>query len=351
MTKIKPNLKTKSLIPENQETPIQFVEGDMIPVNLFYRRNHFAYPAPVNSESQLIVGGLVRQPYLFRYHDLRSMPSKIVTAVLECSGNKRAKFNPPVYGEQWEDGAISQGSWKGVPLRHLFSITGLSPSAREVVFEGWDKGERTDMDRTVPFARSLPIEKALHPDTILAFEYNGRPLTFKHGYPLRLVVPQWYGMSSVKWVKRITVIDHKFQGPFQSIDYTYYPHPDSDRDKFPVTTTHVNSIIQKPLDYEILDTGIQEIKGIAWSGEGDITAVDISMDGGQTWNGAALSKPANGQYTWTKWTIAWEAEEPGEYEIKARASDSAGRVQPAEAFWNRKGYGYNAIPMAHVKVE
>ncbi|WP_070121279.1 sulfite oxidase [Bacillus marinisedimentorum] len=351
MKKIRPYLTTRSLHPENQEAPIHFLHSDHIPGKLFYRRNHFAYPENVSPAGHLLISGLVRQPYLFRYQDFHSMHSKTITAVLECAGNKRANFKPAVFGEQWEDGAIGEGRWTGVPLHHLFSMTGLSSSAKEVVFEGWDKGERTDMDGTVPFARSLPVEKALHPDTILAYEYNGRPLSFKHGFPLRLIVPQWYAMSSVKWVKRITVIDHKFQGPFQSIDYNYYPHPDSDWDKFPVTTTHVNSIIQKPLDYEILNTGIHEIKGIAWSGEGEITAVDISLDGGQTWNQAGLSKPANEQYAWTKWSIDWEVREPGEYEIRARASDSAGRTQPAEAFWNRKGYGYNAIQAVHVKVE
>lgn len=176
----------------------------------------------------LPIEGEVKHPTVFCYEDLLSMPSKSLLVAMECSGNKRARFSQKVYGEQWEDGAISQGVWSGVPLRELLHRAGIKDSAQEVVFEGHDYGYRTDTEEPVPFARSLAAQQALHPDILVAFEYNGRPVPFKHGYPFRLIVPHWYAMASVKWLKKITVIDHPFQGPFQTIDYNYYPNAEHD---------------------------------------------------------------------------------------------------------------------------
>ena len=191
------------------------------------------------------------------------MPSKSLIVPLECAGNQRANFNPKVYGEQWEEGAISQGKWTGVPLKDILEKAGLSQNAQEIVFEGADFGKKPGIHENIPFERSLPLEKALHPDTIIAFQYNDRPLTYKHGYPFRLIVPNWYAMASVKWLSKIKVIDDAYKGPFQTDDYVYYPHKDHDRDKFPVTTLNVNSIIQKPIHLSILNTGVHEINGIS----------------------------------------------------------------------------------------
>ena len=250
-----------------------------------------------------------------------------------------------------EDRAISQGIWKGVPLNHLLTYTGLKGTALEVVFEAYDYGKRKDLEDTFHFTRSLPIQKALHPDTLVAYELNGKSITFKHGYPLRLIVPQWYGMASVKWLKRIIVIDHHFKEPFQEIDYNYYPYRDSNAGKTPVTNINVNSIIQRPLSKSILDTGKHIIEGIAWTGAGGIVGVEVSTDGGQKWHKAKLSKDLSQPYSWTFWTYNWEATYKGEYLIKSRARDSFGRSQPLEAMWNRKGYGYNAKYTIKIKVE
>lgn len=347
----KPYLITRSLTTENQESPIHFLRMNRIPREYFYRRNHFPYPTLIDDIYMLSVDGEVERSLNFHYRDFLNMPSKTIVAPIECSGNKRSYFRPKVYGEQWKDGAITQGEWRGVPLNTLISMTGIKKSAVEVLFEGRDCGKKPGYENKVCFQRSLPIPKALHPDTIIAYQYNGEPIPYKHGYPLRLIVPQWYGMASVKWLKRISVIPYSFEGPFQTDDYVYYPQKESDIGKRPVTTVNVNSTIQKPLDYQILDRGIHNIDGIAWTGEGRITKVEISLDEGRTWINVKLQVENEHPYSWVMWNYKWDAEKKGEYVIMSRAYDSAGRVQMFKPEWNRKGYGYNAVYAIRVKIE
>ncbi|MEH7109290.1 sulfite oxidase [Bacillus sp. JJ1764] len=347
---IRPYLITKTLAPENQETPINFVTDDRIGGKLFFRRNHLNYPNFTSSFYYLPINGLVHTPRIFSLQEIYSLPSKTLKVVLECSGNRRQLFEPKVFGEQWGKGAISQGIWKGVPLKILFEYTGLMDTAKEIVFEGYDYGNRPDSDQIYNFSRSLPIEKSLEPDTIIAYEYNNQPIPFKHGFPFRLIVPGWYAMASVKWIKQIIVIDKKFKGPYQTVDYVYYPNKEDDKGKFPVTTINVNSSIQYPLDMQLLHKGIYEIKGIAWAGIGMLSKVEISLDDGQTWDTCQLTSPSE-KYTWTNWSYKWEARKKGEYTIKSKATDSYGNIQPLEPFWNRKGYGYNSIDRIKVKVE
>ncbi|PZE19357.1 sulfite oxidase [Paenibacillus xerothermodurans] len=315
-----------------------------------YRRNHFAYQYVSKKAFALPVVGEVHQPAVFQYHDLLSLPAKTLQVVLECAGNKRSYFEPKVFGEQWKEGAISEGVWQGVPLRSLLAFTGVKKTAVEVVFDGYDFGTRTNMKGHFLYARSLPLEKALHPDTIIAYAYNGKPIPYKHGYPLRLIVPQWYAMASVKWLQKITVIDHTFQGPFQTVDYVYYPDEESDSGT-PVTHMRVNSIIQYPLDWGRVNTGVHRIHGLAWSGIGAVTAAEISVNGGHSWHTASLQSTPEHPYGWSVWSYAWHATQTGVYKIMSRALDSAGNAQPLEAHWNTKGYGYNAVATVNVKVQ
>lgn len=349
--KVRPYLMTHSLLPENQETPIQFLKTDIIDDKLFFRRNHFDYPTLSYSNYWLPINGKVSTPILFSMKDILKLPSKTIQVVLECSGDKRSLFEPKVFGEQWGKGAISQGYWKGVPLQTLLEFSGIKEGAKEVIVEGYDFGERTDLNKVYTYTRSLPLKKALHPDTIIAYEYNNKPIPFKHGFPLRLIVPQWYAMASVKWIKQISVIDRDFTGPFQTIDYVYYPNKENNKDAFPVTTINVNSTIQKPLDKEILNTGMHVVKGIAWTGKGYVTKLEISVDGGNTWLNARLEPIKNTGFGWQSWSYEWTISKKGEYMIMSRAIDSYGHTQPSIAFWNRKGYGYNAIDKITVKVE
>jgi DMSO/TMAO reductase YedYZ molybdopterin-dependent catalytic subunit len=345
-----PYLITKTLVPENQETPIHFIHGDIVSKRLFYRRNHFPYPSFASSFYFLPIEGLVHNPKVFSLQEIYSLPSKTIKAVLECSGDKRELFKPKVFGEQWGKGAISQGIWKGVALRTLLQYTGLLDSAKEIVFEGYDNGIRPDSNQLFNFSRSLPIEKAIDPDTIIAYEYNNQPIPFKHGFPLRLIVPGWYAMASVKWIKKIIVIDKEFKGPFQAVDYVYYPNKDNDNGKVPVTTINVNSTIKYPLNRQLLHSGVYEINGIAWTGKDHIAKVEISFDGGQTWNTCQLTSSSE-KYAWVRWNYKWEALKKGEYIILSKATDSKGNVQPLEPMWNRKGYGYNALDRIKVKIE
>ncbi|MCM3601921.1 sulfite oxidase [Robertmurraya korlensis] len=347
----KPYLITKSLHPENQESPISFLDNDTISSRLFYRRNHFSYPSLSSSSYWFPVSGHVKKPLFFSLQQLTYLPSKQVKAVLECSGNKRSFFEPKVFGEQWEKGAMSQGIWKGVPLKNVLDLAGIKESALEVVVEGYDYGERKDNNQLVSYTRSLPLEKALHPDTIIAYEYNGKPIPFKHGFPLRLIVPQWYAMASVKWLKQIIVTDSPFTGPFQTVDYVYYPYKESNKEAVPVTNLHVNSTIQHPIDRDILQTGAHTIRGIAWTGQGYIKKVEISTDNGESWNEANIETIDHTGYSWSTWYYHWRAEQKGEYTIMSRATDSNKRVQPKKPFWNRKGYGYHAIDKVRVKLE
>ncbi|MFS0634318.1 sulfite oxidase [Mesobacillus foraminis] len=348
---VQPFLTTKSLLPKNQESPIEFIESDKVDSRLFYRRNHFLYPVfPFNSY-WLPISGAVTRSKLFSLDDLLRFPSKTIKTVLECAGNKRRLFNPKVFGEQWGKGALSQADWKGVPLRMLLESAGIKEGAKEVVVEGYDYGPRSDLDQVCLYARSLPLEKAMDPDTIIAYEFNGRPIPFQHGYPLRLIAPQWYAMASVKWIKYITVMDSEFSGPFQSIDYVYYPHKDNEKDARPVTEMNVNSTIQNPQDMDILNAGTYLINGIAWTGKGRITMVEVSLDKGHTWKQAEIQRHGSTEYSWVRWSYKWTAAERGEYRIMSRASDSFNRKQPSEPFWNRKGYGYNAIDHIKVKIE
>jgi DMSO/TMAO reductase YedYZ molybdopterin-dependent catalytic subunit len=346
---ITPHLTTRGLIPENQETPIHFLPYWITPTEYFFLRNHFEYPDISQDSFQLLVEGEVKKPHVFTFDDMIQMPSKTLVLPLECSGNQRKMFKPKVFGKQWTDGAISQGIWKGVPLSYLLSDVDINDTAIEVVFEAYDKGERKDTGETVNYARSLPIEKALHNDTLIAYELNGNTIPYEHGFPLRLIVPNWYAMASVKWLKKITVIDHHFQGPFQTIDYNYYPNKENDKGKYPVTTMHVNSMILQPLGRTILDTGFHLIEGIAWTGMGNVVEVELSIN--DKWYEVDLVTDPMQPYSWVYWSYVWNINEKGEYRLLSRAKDSYGHIQPKEAFWNRKGYGYNAIYEIVVKIE
>lgn len=347
---IRPYLTTISLDPENQGTPIHFSNDWITPERLFFLRNHYPYP-PITPESfKLAFSGVVKKPGFFHYEQLLQMPSKTIVLPLECSGNKRKDFKPSTFGTQWDDGAISQGAWTGVPLRHLLKISGVKESAYDVVFEGHDSGKIVGLEGEHPFARSIPIDVALHPDTLIAYSLNDKPITYKHGYPLRLIVPKWYAMASVKWLKRITVLDKPFKGPYQELDYHYFPYEDNDEDKVPVTVMKVNTIIQQPLPQSTLDVGTYPIYGIAWTGEGIIDKVEISFDKGQSWQKSKLRQDHSETYSWTFWSYIWDANKKGKYTIMVRATDSTGREQPIHVEWNRLGYGYNGVSIINLQI-
>ncbi|NQX66140.1 sulfite oxidase [Paenibacillus alba] len=339
----------RSIIPENQEFPMLSLSSRITPEFQYYIRNHFPYPALPLNDWVLKIEGLVHKPISLSYQALYQCPQITLPVTMECAGNKRAYYQPKTKGDQWEQGAVSHALWTGVPLRTLLQIAGIMPDAREVIFEGADAGERVDLPGMFPFARSLPIEKAMDPDTLIALCMNGKPIPYKHGYPARLIVPNWYGMASVKWLSRIVAIDHVFMGPFQTNDYVIY-RSETDSQRRPVTLMKVNSVIAQPTDQAVVRRGRHFITGTAWSGHGLVKKVQISFDHGETWD-QVFWIDSEEKYSWRRWMWEWHVAEPGTYTIRVKATDDKGNTQPLQADWNVKGYENNSIFQIKVYVE
>jgi len=290
------------------------------PNELFYLRSNFPYPAPVRD---IEIGGAVAKPRLLPVAELRSLPSRTLVATIECAGNGRAYMSPPVPGEPWGLGAVSTAEWTGVSLSAILGE--LRPEAVDVLFEAADG-----------FARSLPLETATHPDTLLAFEMNGEPLPHEHGGPVRVLVPRWYGMASVKWVARVAGLEVPFGGHFQSERYVIESEP--------VREMNVRALITEPAAGSTVAAGRLTVRGYAWTGRGHIVAVDVSADGGASWRKATIVESAP-PYAWSRWEVEWLGMPSGRPALVARASDSAGGVQPLEPVWNSLGYCNNgAVP-------
>ncbi|EGW37290.1 sulfite oxidase, partial [Desulfosporosinus sp. OT] len=286
-----PGLIPLQLMPENMESPINTLLSWITPNELFFTRNHLAYPTIQLESWGLILGGEVENPINLTYDQLKQMPQVDRFVTIECSGNKRALMEPPTPGEQWQIGAVGNAKWTGVPLAYILDQTKVKETARELIFTGVDSGIRPDMDSVVNFERSLPLDKTLMAECILALKMNDEPIPHKHGFPLRLIVPGWYGMAHVKWVSQITATATPFKGPFQAIDYLYITNDGDYLNAAPVTEMKVNSIITWPSQEEKLHLGSHTIRGLAWTGKGTISGVEVSIDNGMTWNVARLTSP------------------------------------------------------------
>ncbi|MBO7746718.1 molybdopterin-dependent oxidoreductase [Paenibacillus sp. MWE-103] len=334
---------------ENLEFPMVATLQTITPNQLFYVRNHFEYPTIDINTWYLSIEELVDQPIKFTFADLKNMNKVTLSATLECAGNKRSLFERKAQGNQFKLGAISNAIWGGVRLKDVLDQAGISPSATEIVFEGLDYGHRNDMDGQVFFKRSLPVAKALHPDTLLAYEMNGEPLSDKHGFPIRLIVPGWYAVASVKWLHRIRVVDQPFKGPFQSIDYVILKKENDYKRALPLSPVLINSTIASPTEEEELAVGTNVVQGYAWAGEHSVMKVEISTDGGTLWTEANILDP-DVPYSWRRWSFAWDAQKPGQYTIMSKATNDQGDVQPLKAEWNVKGYQNNSIHAVNVHV-
>ena len=256
---------------------------------------------------------------------------------LECAGNGRRGMDPAPAGTPWGYGAVSIVEFTGTPVSNVLDKAGILEEAVEVVFYGADRGDVAP-GRTESYVRSLPLEVALSPDTILAWEMNREPLTANHGFPLRLVLPGWYGMASVKWVTQIRVSREKFSGFFQDERYIY-SEEDGTREGEPVRRIRVRSLI---LDAAAKAGGHLEIVGVAWSGKGTISKVEISWDGGIQWSEAELDE-SNSPFDIQRWQFLWRPTSREQFKFVSRATDTAGDVQPISDRWNRLGYGNNGL--------
>jgi DMSO/TMAO reductase YedYZ molybdopterin-dependent catalytic subunit len=329
--------------PLNAEAPLGALDSPITPSDRFYIRNNYPVPALTADTWRLEVGGAVARPFTLTLADLLALPARTFPATLECAGNDRTGFDPLPSGEPWGAGAVSTGVWRGTALAPLLERAGLRDDVVEIRFAGVD----TPPGEAPPFVRSLPRAAALDPDMLLAYELNGEPLAPEHGWPLRLLVPGWYGVASVKWLGRIEALAEPFTGYFQAARYVMDIPGAGTRP--PLQTMAVKSLITYPRAGATLPPGAQEIRGMAWSGDGAITEVAVSTDGGATWQPGALDPPAS-PYAWQPWTFAWTPPGPGAYTLCARATDAAGHTQPAIAPWNRLGYVNNAIQAVTVDV-
>ncbi len=320
--------------PVNFEYPFDQLESFLTPSNLFYIRSHFKAPILETASYELKVDGAVATPLSLRYEDLRRMPSETRVATLECAGNSRIFLVPQVEGTQWQLGAVGNAEWTGVRLRHLLDKAGLSDDATEIVFEGADRGrpkEKPIPPQPVSYARSLSRAKALSSEVLVAYQMNAQDLSQDHGYPVRLIVPGHYGMASVKWLTGIHAVREKFEGYWQTSDYAYWGQIDGKPVRVPLAEMAVKSQIARPRTYEVVPGGqLYTILGACWSGDADVNEVEVSTDGGVSWESAGLID-APVRFAWRRFQYVWRVpQRSGRYELMARAKDSRGRQQPEQ---------------------
>jgi DMSO/TMAO reductase YedYZ molybdopterin-dependent catalytic subunit len=316
--------------PLNAGTPLEQLSGLLTPNRLFFVRNHFAIPTLSSSTWTLTVDGAVERPLELSFDDLQQLPSRSQLTLLECAGNARSGFTPRAEGTQWDASGVGVAEWTGVPVAAVLERAGLRPDAVEVVFHGGDNAS---------FQRSLTRDHVMDPAVLLAYAMNGEPLPLAHGFPLRLVVPDWVGVASVKWLARIEAVTAPYEGFYQRARYVV-ERENQQGEPQPVTLLPVRATIARPLANAALAAGPQLVAGFAYSGRGRITLVEVSADGGATWQPATLAVPIE-RGSWTRWQWLWTAQ-PGRYTLLARATDEPGTTQPSQMEWNRFGYGYNA---------
>jgi DMSO/TMAO reductase YedYZ molybdopterin-dependent catalytic subunit len=334
----------------NSGQPLEMLRHAVTPVGLHYLLIHFDIPYVESAESwTLDVGGLVERPLKLSIADLKALPQKTVRVTMECAGNGRALNTPRWQSMPWEHGAVGTAEWTGTPLRHILQRAGLKPGVVEIAFFGADRGLDSNVEHD--YGRSLSPEKAMDEDILLVWAMNGQPLLPQHGFPLRLVVPGWYGMGNVKWLTRIEALDHKFQG-FQQVR-TYIYRKNSDDPGIPVTTMRVKSLMVPPgIPHwygrkRLVDAGPVAIHGRAWAG-GGVGIAKVEFGVGGVWQQAEIEERP-GPYAWTGWRTTWHAT-PGEHEIMCRATDLEGKVQPVEQAWDNAGFGNNAAHRVAVTV-
>ena len=335
--------------PLNGETRIpDLTGGAVMPSGHFYLRNHFDMPALDNERYRLSVRGLVERPLDLSLRELHNLPSESRVVTLECAGNGRSLFDPAVPGEPWGLGAVSTAEWTGVPLVELLDRAGVQPAATELIFRGADGGRVPGVEAPVRFERSLKVDEICDAGALLAYAMNGEPLSVPHGYPLRLIVPGWYAVASVKWLTEIVATDQVFDGYFQARKYWYEWVRDGCEDREPVSLLNVRALIATPEPGMSLPRGETAIRGVAWSGAASIAKVEVSLNGGPWQEARMIGERRRGAWQW--WELLASLEQAGSLVVRARATDTAGSTQPDHAEWNRLGYGNNSIHVVAANV-
>jgi sulfite oxidase len=336
----------RSARPEDLEMKPGGFDDFITPTDRFFVRTHVPVPQVNLSEWRLKVEGHVSTPLTLSMQDLRAMPAAELVAVLECAGNGRSFYKPAVPGLQWENGAVGNGLWRGVRLADVLQRAGVKAGAVEILFDGAD----TPLGAMADFQRSIPLSKAIHRDTLLAYAMNGEMLPVKHGFPLRAVVPGWAGDSWMKWVTTIRVLNEKSDGWWMKNAYLYPVKPVTPgavvppESMAPVTSLRIKSQITVPAHVDVGKRLL--IRGVAWSGDlAAVRSVDVSVDEGRSWKPARLTGRAT-RYGWRQWEFPWTPSLDRQYSLLARARDANGNVQPIEPEWNPSGYLWNAVARA-----
>ncbi len=378
-------------------TPMTELEGRITPTDLYYIVAQLDMPEPIHPDDwEMEICGEVENPLTLTLEDLKKLPSQTVRAVTECAGNDTMFFNylhkdgkkpslvspkemdfsalKPKDGKKLSIEAIgnslpttgmsSAGEFSGVPLREVLKLAGVKSNAVAVRFQGFDRGRpdpsliylssgRDDIEVKDPgvinYDKGLPMEKALHPDTLLAWAMNGEHLHHIHGAPLRLVVPGWSGNWWVKWIEQIEVMDH-MPDCYHQTEYFVLGDTPEDPNKVMCTALGVKAVILDPIDEDSpLPAGTHPVRGLAWSGEGAIVGVEVSVDGGTTWEDAHVEE-SHDRWMWVRWNYVWDAVKPGVYQIMARATDEKGRQQP-QTPWNYQRKHFDGIVPTDIVIE
>jgi sulfane dehydrogenase subunit SoxC len=334
------------LAARNHALPLEALRHDITPPGLHYLLIHYDIPAVDPETFQLEIGGAVERPITLTLDALKKRERTAQPITFECAGNGRALLEPRPMSQPWLTEAVGTAEWGGTPLAPLLEEAGPSADALELLFSALDRGVEGGVPQA--YERALPIAEARN--ALLVYEMNGAPLPPQHGFPLRLVVPGWYGMQNVKWLTRITVLEEPFEGYQNAVSYRIY-QAEGDPGE-PVTRMQPRSLMVPPGVPDFLtrerhlEPGPVPLTGRAWSGHGPIERVEISTDGGASFADAAVDPPL-GPHAWRGFRLDWDAQ-PGEYELCSRATDSAGNTQPLEPPWNLKGFANNAV--ARIKV-
>jgi len=339
------SMEELALAARNHGMPLEALREDLTPPGLHYVLVHYDIPwVRPGARWPVTVRGRVRRPLSIDVADLYVRHATTCRVTMECAGNGRARLEPRPVSQPWLVEAVGTAEWTGVPLRELLIEAGVEPDAVEVVFTGADHGIERGEEQD--YQRSLPLAEAMRPEVLLAYEMNGAPLPPQHGYPLRLVVPGWYGMAQVKWLRDIHVVDAPFTGFQQAVAYRIRQTPDDPGQ--PVTTIEPRALLIPPgfPDFmsrtRLLRPGRVLLEGRAWSGHASVTKVEVSADDGRSWTDAVLDAEGGHPWAWRSWEAEWTAT-PGTHVLAVRASDAAGRTQPLQQPWNRGGFANNLV--------
>jgi DMSO/TMAO reductase YedYZ molybdopterin-dependent catalytic subunit len=339
------------LAARNHALPLEALRWDVTPVGLHYLLTHYDIPEVDEGTWSLEVDGLVERPLSLSLDDLRARPPVELAVTMECAGNGRALVEPHVVSQPWLLEAVGTARWRGVAVASILEEAGVATDGRHALFVGLDRGVEGGEEQS--YARSLPLSELASGDALLAYEVNGAPLPPQHGFPARLIVPGWYGMTSVKWLARITLREDPYDG--YQMEHAYRVRHEEDEPGEPISRIAPRSLMVPPGIPEymtrarVVASGPCLIQGRAWSGGAEIAGVDVSTDGGETWAAAELRAPELGRWAWRGWSYAWHAE-PGEHELCCRARDAEGGAQPLRPNWNLGGYVNNAVQRVKVTV-